>query len=166
MDSSRSESRTSNPLIPSLTLYQLSHRLLQEKGWVWPESIDHSVTRSNLTESKAVPVTFASTNSGYNNSGFIISATKLNFCIHKLRRTVKNLFINLSDPVFIRSELTYTYICNRVCIVYLWLFDGTVIHVSFNWKYQFWPRKINLATSSNICNSNWRVRGQLKPQWW
>ena len=52
--------------------------------------------------------TFASTNSGNNNFGFIISATNLNFCIRKLRRIVTN----------------FIYLRIRVCII-----DGTVIHV-------------------------------------
>ena len=43
-----SEFRTINPLIPSPALHQLSHWVPQAKGWVWPESIDHTVTNSPL----------------------------------------------------------------------------------------------------------------------
>ena len=50
----------------------------------------------------------ASTNSDYNNFGFIISAPKLNFCIRKLRRIVTN----------------FNYLRTRVCII-----GCTVIHV-------------------------------------
>ena len=62
---------------------------------------------SNLIESKAAG-SFASTNSGYNNFGFIISAPKLNFCIRKVRRIVTN----------------FIYLRTRVCII-----DCTVVHV-------------------------------------
>ena len=71
-----------------------------------PSLLVAEVSRNHLK--LQAPVTFASTNSGYNNFGFIISAPKLNFCIRKLRRIVTN----------------FIYLRSRVCIS-----DCTVIHV-------------------------------------
>ena len=67
-------------------------RVLCGPSWFWAEL-------------SVIPVTFASTNSGYNNFGFIISAPKLNFCIRKLRRIVTN----------------FIYLRTRVCIIDLLL---------------------------------------------
>ena len=134
-------------LIPSLTLHKLSHRVPQEKGWVWPQNIDHTVASQNLKllRSLSLPRILVTTIP-------ISLSVPLNPIMgqfmHSPTSTDRNKFCSFNK----------TYIWIRVCI-----FDVTV-SVCDPRFIKFWSRRINLATWGNTCNSNWRVIGQLKPQ--